>query len=92
MIKKRIAALAMGAALATSTIIAPQASATPQYKCDRGHEWVKGKWNKGYCKKKDNHKNPWDNKRHDHNKGKWDNKDHGKNESHRTVSLSLSSW
>lgn len=43
MLKKRIAALTMGAALATSAFLAPQAAAgTPDFKCEKGYELVAG--------------------------------------------------
>ncbi|MCS5479993.1 hypothetical protein NYP18_10040 [Corynebacterium sp. YIM 101645] len=43
MLKKRIAALTMGAALATSAFLAPQATAgTHDHKCDKGYEYVAG--------------------------------------------------
>ncbi len=43
MLKKRIAALTMGAALATSAFLAPQATAgAHDHKCEKGYERVEG--------------------------------------------------
>lgn len=80
MIKKRIAALAIGAALATSAIIAPQASADTKH---HNTHTTHGKWHGE--KKGKHHKKRHENKRQHHNKKGHDNYKH-----HR--GSSLSSW
>jgi hypothetical protein len=96
MIKKRIAALAMGAALATSAIIAPQVSADTQHRDTHNThgkgwgDWEKNKYPKKHHDGKGKHH---DNKgkHHDDNKGKHHEDKGNDNYKHHRGSF-LSSW